>query len=88
MVKQDKDYPRYPMFATRLRPDDRKTLEEIKKYYGLRTLADAVRLALRVLRFIYHNGYEFNVHDILEDYQNANPDCYNIVIGGGDKKKE
>jgi hypothetical protein len=45
----DRVVTRYPIFPVRLRPDDRATLALIKERFGLRTLAEAVRVASRVV---------------------------------------
>lgn len=40
----------------RIRKDSKKQLKKIKKRHGLRTLSDAVRVALAAYKVLYRNG--------------------------------
>ena len=43
---------RFPIFPIRMRPDDRQVFRDIQKRFGLRTEAEAVRVAGRVVKML------------------------------------
>lgn len=70
--------PKYPIFPVRLRPDDRQVLVDLKDHYGLRTIAESLRLASRVLRAIKLPRSE--AESIEKAYEESNPEALKIPI--------
>lgn len=79
MLKPRPRSMRFPIYPIRMRPDDRSVFKNIKNRFGLRTEAEAVRVAGRVVQMmedlthaqvVYYNAA----------YQVATPDALVILI--------
>ena len=69
----------FPIFPIRMRPDDRKVFQNIKKRFNLRTEAEAVRVAGRVVEMMEDLTYAKVVY-CNTAYQVATPDALVIAI--------